>query len=346
MSIGVVSRSVELRSIAQLFSTIGQQPSGLLLEGEAGIGKTTLWLAALQQARAQGFRVLSARAWEAESVLAYGTVADLLADIDVATLEKLPEVQRIAVDRVLLREASGGPETDQHVVAAALLSAIEALATDAPVVVGIDDVQWLDPSSKAVVAFVARRLRGRVGLIVTERTDPDRVSVMSWLQLARPDAIARTRVRSLSMGGLHELLSARLGRAFPRPAMVRIAELSGGNPFYALEMAPAIDTEPDLPRSLSELVRIRIAGLDPRHPGRASGGRLRGRAHGGHARPRHRYHRRAHGSSRRGGADPRDHRQPGVLRAPTAGPRGHVDATAARRRRMHRAVADVVDQPD
>ena len=136
MSIGVVSRSVELRSIAQLFSTIGQQPSGLLLEGEAGIGKTTLWLAALQQARAQGFRVLSARAWEAESVLAYGTVADLLADIDAATLEKLPEVQRIAVDRVLLREASGGPETDQHVVAAALLSAIEALATDAPVVVG------------------------------------------------------------------------------------------------------------------------------------------------------------------------------------------------------------------
>ena len=245
MSIGVVSRSVELRSIAQLFSTIGEQPSGLLLEGEAGIGKTTLWLAALEQARAQGFRVLSARAWEAESVLAYGTVADLLTDIDAATLEKLPGVQRIAVDRVLLREASGGPETDQHVVAAALLSAIEALATDAPVVVGIDDVQWLDPSSRAVVAFVARRLRGRVGLIVTERTDPDRGSATSWLQLARPDAIARTRVRSLSLGGLHELLSARLGRRVLQADHDRIAGVLRRQLVYALELARiAIDSEP------------------------------------------------------------------------------------------------------
>jgi ATP/maltotriose-dependent transcriptional regulator MalT len=349
VSIDVVRRSVELRSIAQLFSTIGQQPSGLLLEGEAGIGKTTLWLAALQQARAQGFRVLSARAWEAESVLAYGTVADLLSDIDATTLEKLPEVQRIAVDRVLLREASGGPETDQHVVAAALLSAIEALATDTPVVVGIDDVQWLDPSSKAVVAFVARRLRGRVGLIVTERTDPDRGSVMSWLQLARPDALARTRVRSLSLGGLHELLSARLGRAFSRPTMVRIAEVSGGNPFYALEMARAVDTEPDLPRSLSDLVRIRIAGLD-------DDTRDALLAASCVAEPTVDMLAHATGTTAERMATLLEEVESrGILeitgnRVCYAHPllaRGvYVDATAARRRRMHRAVADVVEVPE
>ncbi len=116
-------------------------------------------------------------------------------------------MQRLAVDRVLLRGLGGGPETDQHVVAAALLSVIEALAADAPVIVGIDDLQWLDASSQAVVAFAARRLRGRVGLIATERTEPDRGSVISWLQLARPDAVDRIRVRPLSLGGLHELVS-------------------------------------------------------------------------------------------------------------------------------------------
>ncbi len=349
MSIGVVSRSVELRSITHLFSTIGQQPSGLLLEGEAGIGKTTLWLAALQRARSQGFHVLSARAWEAESVLAYGTVADLLNDIDASTLEKLPEVQRIAVDRVLLREASGGPETDQHVVAAALLSAIEALATDAPVVVGIDDLQWLDPSSKAVVAFVARRLRGRVGLIGTERADPDRGSVMSWLQLARPDAIARMRVRSLSLGGLHELLSTRLGRSFPRPAMVRIAEVSGGNPFYALEMARTIDTEPDLPRSLSDLVRLRITGLDHDTQDALLAAACV-------AEPTVDMLARATGTTAERMATLLEEVESrGILeitgnRVCYAHPllaRGvYVDASAARRRRMHRAVADVVDQPE
>jgi len=116
---GVVGRSAEFRAIADFVAAANHQPAGLLVEGEAGIGKTTLWLAALEQARARGFHALSARAWEAESVLAYGTVADLLGDVDAEVLAGLPDVQRVAVDRVLLRDISGGPLTDQQVVAAA-----------------------------------------------------------------------------------------------------------------------------------------------------------------------------------------------------------------------------------
>lgn len=349
VSVGVVSRSVEMRAIAQFFSAIEQQPSGLLLDGAAGIGKTTLWLSALQQARARGFHVLSARAWEAESVLAYGTVADLFADIDAAALKSLPEVQLLAVDRVLFRDDSGGPETDQHVVAAALLSVIEALAADAPVIVAIDDLQWLDPSSQAVVAFVARRLRGRVGLIVTERTEPDRGSVISWLQLSRPDAVARLTVRPLSLGGLHELLSARLGRSFSRPTMVRIAEVSGGNPFYALEMARTIDTEPDLPRTLSDVVRIRIADLDSDTQDALL-------AAASVADPTVELLARATGSDiasmtalleqveNRGVIEINGNR---VNYAHPLLARGvYASTSPSRRRRMHRALADVVEQPE
>jgi DNA-binding CsgD family transcriptional regulator len=267
VSVGVISRSAEFRAVSEFLLSAERQPTGLVFEGEAGIGKTTIWLAAVAQARERGFRVFSARVGQTESVLAFAAVADLLADVDPAVLAGLPEVRRVAVDRVLLRASSEGPITDQHVVAAAFASVLDRLAVDAPVLVAIDDVQWLDSSSQAVVAFAARRLNGRVGVLATERCDPDRGNVVNWLHLARPDGIERIRVGSLSLGGLHVLISSRLGRTFSRPTMVRIFEVSGGNPFYALELARAIDTssariQPSLPSTLAELMRLRIGSLE------------------------------------------------------------------------------------
>ncbi len=107
VSIGVVSRSAEFRAIADFLTKVEARPTGLLMQGDAGVGKTTLWLAALEQARARGWRVLCARAWEAESVMAYGTVADILGDVPADVLAALPDVQRVAMDRVLLRDVAG-----------------------------------------------------------------------------------------------------------------------------------------------------------------------------------------------------------------------------------------------
>jgi DNA-binding CsgD family transcriptional regulator len=263
---GVIGRSIEFSALAKFLQSMSVQPSALVLEGEAGIGKTTLWLAAVKQARQHGFRVLTARVGQNETVLAYAALADLLGGVDPAVLGRLPEVQHIAVDRVLLRATSEGPPTDQRVVAAALVSVVEALAEEAPVLVAIDDVQWLDASSQAVVAFAARRFKRRVGLLVTERADAESGSA-SWLQLAKTDAVDRIQVGPLSLGGLHTLISTRLGRSLPRPTMVQIAEVSCGNPYYALELARAIDAasssaDPVLPATLAELMRIRIGRLD------------------------------------------------------------------------------------
>ncbi len=80
-------------------------------------------------------------------------------------------MQRISVDRVLLRATSEGPPTGQRVVASALVALVQALAEDAPVLVAIDDAQWLDQCSLAVLTFAARRFKRRVGLLVTERLD-------------------------------------------------------------------------------------------------------------------------------------------------------------------------------
>ena len=258
-------------------------------------------------------------------MLAYGTVADLLADIDAATLEKLPEVQRIAVDRVLLREASGGPETDQHVVAAALLSVIEALATDAPVVVGHRRRAVARPVEQGGgrVRGAATAGPGRTDRHRAHRSGPRQRDVLAATRptrrhrpdagaLAEPGRPARTAERQV--GPL--VLQAGDGadrRGVRRQSVLRAGDGPGDR--HRTRLAPfafRARADPD-----------RRAG--PRHPGRASGRRLRGRADGGHARPRHRYDRRAHGdASRRGGGprNPRDHRQPGVLRASAAGPRG------------------------
>lgn len=264
----VVGRSYELRTIADYLVSAGAEPSALLIEGEAGVGKSTLWLAALEQAGNLGFHTLSARASRAESELAYGTVADLLGEVEPELLDGLPDVQMAAIDRVLLRDTRDSSAIDEHLVAAVLMSVIQKLCRNAPVMIGIDDLQWLDQCSRAVIAYVARRLRSRTALLVTERPEMGRANAMSWLELAQPDGISRIRVGPMSMGELHELLSARLGRSFSRPTMRRIVESSAGNPFYALELARAIDNgstgaEPDLPRTLADLVRSRVEHLSP-----------------------------------------------------------------------------------
>lgn len=266
MAYEVIERPAEFRAVTEFLSCAERCPCALVIEGPAGVGKTTLWLEGVEAARERGFRVLTARAAQAETALAYATVADLLGDIDPEVLAGLPEVQCVAVDRVLLRADGDGPGTDQGVVAAAFTTALQRLTEDRPLLLGLDDVQWLDPSSQAVVSFAARRLTGRFGLLVTERSEHEGEGAAEWLRLSTSDAAGRVHVGPLSLGGLHALVSTRLGRTFPRPTMVRIAEISGGNPFYALELARAIEaggSQSVLPATLAELMRQRIGRLEP-----------------------------------------------------------------------------------
>jgi hypothetical protein len=235
---GVVTRRAESRVVADYLATAEIQPCALVIEGEAGIGKTTFWLDVINHARERGFRVLSARPTESEAVLAYASLADLLADVDPDIWFRLPEPQRRAIDRVTLR-ASGNFPTDQRAVAAGFVSVIEELARRQPVLLAIDDLPWLDRSSAAVVAFAGRRFSGRVGIAVTLRLEAEGDGA-GWLHMPRPDALQQIRLPPMSLGELHHVISQRLRRSFPRPTLVRIHEVSGGNPFYAIELARAI----------------------------------------------------------------------------------------------------------
>jgi DNA-binding CsgD family transcriptional regulator len=261
-----LSRPEEAAASSDVLTAASAGPAALLVEGEHGIGKTTLWLEAVDEAVERGFHVLSACPGEAESVYSYATLDDLLSGVDAAVVKGLPEPQRNALDGLLLRAELDDRALNKRAVGASFLTVVEALAETKPVLIAIDDLQWVDPSSAAAIAFAMRRLTARVGVLGTVRTDLWRGSTASCLQMPEPGGVRHIRLRPLSLGGLQSVLFERLGRRFTRPTMVRIHEISGGNPFYALELARATDPEAQssdvaMPSDLIELVRARISSL-------------------------------------------------------------------------------------
>ena len=259
----MVSRDVEYAALAAFIDAAAREPTSLLIEGEAGIGKTTMWLAGLQQASERSFQVLATRPAQTESALAYVSLADLLSRVDAAVINALPDPQRRALDRVLLRSHPSDEATDPRVVAAAFLSVIELLADAGPVLIGVDDLQWLDTSSAAVVAFAARRLSGAVGILAAVRSGTIPAVDFIGEQLPRPDSCGRLTLGPLSLGALRTIVAQRLNLSLPRPAMVRIHDISGGNPFYALQLAHSHNSsEISLRTTLSDLVRNRVGGVE------------------------------------------------------------------------------------
>ena len=145
-------------------------PAALVLEGVAGIGKSTLWEAGVAHAREQGVRVLSSRPAEAERGLGYVALADLLDGVVDEVLPELLTPRRRALEVTLLREEASGDPVDRRTLAVAVRDALQLLSERGPTLIAVDDAQWLDPSSSHALAFAVRRLGGTpVGLLLARR---------------------------------------------------------------------------------------------------------------------------------------------------------------------------------
>src|SRR5512132_3502942 len=238
MGSAVVGRDGELGAVERFLNGVPLGPSALVLEGSAGIGKTTLWQAATERAAARGYTILACRAAESEAKLALAALADLLAEVADDLLGRLPAPQRQALEVALLRRDAPGPLRDPRALATAVRSVLLELAARAPLLVAIDDLQWLDAPSTRMLDFAVRRLgTARVGILATSRVgDPhaDRLSLERALPAGR---VVPVRVGPLSVAALHHIIQARLGQVLPRPVLVRVAQAADGNPLFALEIA-------------------------------------------------------------------------------------------------------------
>ncbi len=235
----VVGRGNELSRLDAFMDDVAHGPAVLLLEGESGIGKTTLWKRGVAAAAERGWRVLSTRPAESEAKLSYAGLADLLEASD-DVIQALPDPQRNALEVALLRAGpEEGSSSDARAVSAAVLTALREAAAAGPVLIALDDVQWLDPSTASALGFAVRRLESEpIGLLLARREAG--AALPFGLSRAFPeDRIARIRLEPLSVDDLGVLLHARLGASLPRPTLKRLHEMSGGNPFFALEIARA-----------------------------------------------------------------------------------------------------------
>ena len=221
----------------------------LLIEGEAGIGKSRLLQDALDRARSRDLQVLMARGEELERTRPFGVVAEALGCRAPSADPELAKVGRLLSSHV---SSDGGPVTVtsdpglQFRVVDAVVDLVETLALRGPVVIGIDDLQWADPSSLMTLDAWRRRLAHLpVALIACLRPAP-RTPLLQRLL----DAVTSDRAGRIGLGPIGEdavvALVAEAVDAPPSPRLLRELGGAGGNPFFITELLAAIREEGSL----------------------------------------------------------------------------------------------------
>jgi DNA-binding CsgD family transcriptional regulator len=263
----MIGRDVELSDVRAFLDRPVDGLRALVLEGEAGIGKSTIWQAGVVAARERSFRVLVSSPAEAERTLPYVVLGDLFAQTGSEALDQLEVPRRRAFESALLRAEADLP-VDPRALGVAIVTLLPLLAGTGPLVLAIDDDQWMDASSAATLGFALRRsLEQPVLLLVSRRVDDvPAPTADAWMSRIE---VGRLHIGELSVGAIQSLLRSRLDGSFPRPTLLRLHEASGGNPFHALELARArmMDPTRDLtaplavPPSLERLVAARLDAL-------------------------------------------------------------------------------------
>ncbi len=271
MAHAIVGRTKERDILDVFLSDRTPEPRALLIEGEPGIGKTTLLRELLATARDQGYSVLSCRPSVSEMDLSYVSLMELLLGLDDEVVRALPAPQARLLRTILRKEEPEGT-FDRLSLNVAMVAAVRAVASDQPMLLAVDDAQWLDHPTARTLAFVVRRLAGTPARIAVASRSSQTVDLLAELAQAMPQARFDTiRLGPIGASELSRILRMVMGWAPALPRVARIAELSAGNPLYALEITRALggvrsneDLERALPEGVFELARSRVANL----PGR------------------------------------------------------------------------------
>jgi len=262
----IIGRDAGLELVDSFLARVPGGTPVLVIEGDPGIGKTTVWLEAIRRAEAKSFRVLKAGPAESEATLPYAALGDLVGEAFAQVGSTLPGPQERALATALLL-ADSVEAADSRTTATAVVSLVTTLAGERPVVVAIDDAQWLDAASDRLLAFAVRRLPKNAGVLLTRRPQPSGKLPLGLTAAA--DRHEVLRLGGLSLAALQNIITNRLETSLARPVLVRVATASEGNPFFALETARMLRDQGatsaaqplPLPSSLREVVAGHVRGL-------------------------------------------------------------------------------------
>jgi DNA-binding CsgD family transcriptional regulator len=249
----LVGRDAEIQLVDELIDDLSKAGGALVVRGEPGIGKSSLLEHARQRAIAAGGRVLSTIGVESEAELAFAGLHQLLHPI-IRLTEHLSEPQRRAIDAAF--GVSGEVEPDPFRVALAAFQLVCDAADARPVVLIVDDAQWLDQSTMGALTFIARRLDSeRVALVAAARAGyatPLEDAHLPTLDLERLSGSAAAMLLDQRAPDLHPIFRAR------------ILSEAAGNPLALVELArtattPAADYERIAPVPTTLTARLQQA---------------------------------------------------------------------------------------
>ena len=242
-------RAAEWRAVREFVAGLraGGERALLSIAGEAGAGKSTLWRAAVAAAADAGCRVLRSEPSASDADAPFAGLSDLLSGVLREVADGIPGPQREALEVALLLRPAGDTPPTAHAVGLAVLAVLRSCLDSGPVLVAIDDVQWLDAGSVEALAFAVRRIiTGPLGVLLAARTDApaDPLTAAAppppddWRDLpAAVPGAGQIDLAPLNQRQLQGLLPAELTAAQARQA----AAQSRGNPFWAIQVAASLE---------------------------------------------------------------------------------------------------------
>jgi DNA-binding CsgD family transcriptional regulator len=226
---GLIGRTTELGALTDLIDTVTESGAAMVVLGDPGIGKTSLLRAAGEHARAAGYRVLNATGIESEAHLPFAGLHHLLRPV-LSRMDRLPRTQAEALSTAF--GIGEGPPPSPFMIGLATLNLLAEVAAERPVLVVVDDVQWLDQPTQDALTFLARRVGG------------DPVVLIGVVRKGHDVTFAAAGLPELDLRGLDEASArevlARHAAGLSYPDRERILREAAGNPLALVELPLAV----------------------------------------------------------------------------------------------------------